>query len=100
MSPHLRKHCRIPFCGTPGFEERRHRHVLANMVEAYGIPLKPEPTKAPRHILFFVNWVARHRRNLLFWRRCRFEWKVIRVWAFLVCERLRIVLEMGKGALS
>jgi len=25
------------------FEERRHRHVLANMVEAYGITLAPEP---------------------------------------------------------
>ena len=27
-----------------GFEERRHRHVLANLVEAYGIKLAPEPT--------------------------------------------------------
>jgi hypothetical protein len=26
-----------------GFEERRHRHVLANLVEAYGIKLSPEP---------------------------------------------------------
>jgi hypothetical protein len=26
-----------------GFEERRHRHVLANLVEAYGITLAPEP---------------------------------------------------------
>jgi hypothetical protein len=26
-----------------GFEERRHRHVLANLVEAYGIQLAPEP---------------------------------------------------------
>ena len=26
-----------------GFEERRHRHVLANLVEAYGIKLAPEP---------------------------------------------------------
>ena len=25
------------------FEERRHKHVLANMVEAYGIKLAPEP---------------------------------------------------------
>ncbi len=25
------------------FEERRHKHVLANMVEAYGIKLEPEP---------------------------------------------------------
>jgi hypothetical protein len=27
-----------------GFEERRHRHVLSNLVEAYGIKLAPEPT--------------------------------------------------------
>ncbi|HWU26727.1 MAG TPA: hypothetical protein VN154_10030 [Rhizomicrobium sp.] len=26
-----------------GYEERRHRHVLANLVEAYGIKLAPEP---------------------------------------------------------
>ena len=26
-----------------GFEERRHRHVLANLVQAYGIKLAPEP---------------------------------------------------------
>ena len=26
-----------------GFEEKRHRHVLSNLVEAYGIKLAPEP---------------------------------------------------------
>ena len=26
-----------------GFDERRHRHVLANLDEAYGIKLAPEP---------------------------------------------------------
>ena len=26
-----------------GFEEGRHKHVLSNLVQAYGIPLKPEP---------------------------------------------------------
>jgi hypothetical protein len=32
-----------------GFEERRHRHVLANLVEAYGIKLAPEPVyESPR----------------------------------------------------
>jgi hypothetical protein len=29
------------------FEEARHRHVLANLVKAYGIPLAPEPVYAP-----------------------------------------------------
>jgi hypothetical protein len=109
------------------FEERRHRHVLANLVEAYGIALKPEPAypsprdpewafiqvgysecvdsffafglfesarrtglfppelvdtfepvihEEGRHILFFVNWIAWHRRNLPLWRRPWFELKV------------------------
>jgi len=32
-----------------GFEEGRHKHVLSNLVEAYGIRLKPEPvSKTPR----------------------------------------------------
>ena len=39
--------CRIRCCARRsrlnGFEERRHRHVLANLVEAYGIKLAPEP---------------------------------------------------------
>ncbi|MEI9930057.1 MAG: hypothetical protein WDM89_05735 [Rhizomicrobium sp.] len=29
-----------------GYEERRHRHVLSNLVEAYGIKLAPEPVYA------------------------------------------------------
>jgi hypothetical protein len=122
-----------------GFEERRHRHVLANLVEAYGIKLAPEPVyekpKNPewafmvtgysecidsffafglfkaamdtgffppeliqtfdpvvneegRHILFFVNWVAWHRRNMAWWRRPYFELKVLAVWLFLIYERM------------
>jgi len=32
-----------------GFEEKRHRHVLSNLVQAYGIKLAPEPEeKRPR----------------------------------------------------
>jgi hypothetical protein len=29
------------------FEERRHRHVLSNLVQAYGIKLQPEPKLVP-----------------------------------------------------
>src|SRR5215467_6309440 len=114
------------------FEERRHKHVLHNMVQAYGIALQPEPVYAAprypewafmvtgysecidsffafglfetakrsgffpealvetfepvikeegRHILFFANWVAWHRRTMNIFRRPYFELKVLGVWA-------------------
>jgi hypothetical protein len=122
-----------------GFEERRHRHVLANLVEAYGIKLGPEPAyprprdpewafmvtgysecidsffafglfelakqsgffpeelvetfepvmqEEGRHILFFVNWAAWHRKNLAWWRRPWFDLRRLGVWAFLIWERI------------
>jgi len=129
-----------------GFEEGRHKEVLANMVAAYGIKLAPEPpylkprdpewafmvtgysecidsffafglfdvakrsgffppelvdTFEPvmqeegRHILFFVNWVAWHRRNMPWWRRPWFALKVLGVWAFLIWERIGIARDVG-----
>jgi hypothetical protein len=129
-----------------GFEEARHKTVLSNMVQAYGIGLAPEPPyPAPRdsewafmktgysecidsffafglfelarrsgyfppelvatfepvmqeegrHITFFVNWAAWHRRNLSWWRRILFELKVLRVWAFLIWERMAIARGLG-----
>jgi hypothetical protein len=130
------------------FEERRHRHVLANLVEAYGIRLAPEPAyPAPRdpewafvqvgfsecidsffafglfeaarrtgffppelvdtfepviaeegrHILFFVNWLAWHRRTMPWWRRPWFELKVAVIWAYLILERIGIASNIGEG---
>jgi hypothetical protein len=124
-----------------GFEEGRHKEVLSNLVEAYGISLAPEPryleprdpewafmvtgysecidsffafglfalakgtgffppalvdTFEPvmqeegRHILFFVNWVSWHRRNLPLWRRPIFSAKIIAVWFFLIWERIGV----------
>ncbi len=124
-----------------GFEEGRHKEVLSNLVEAYGIRLAPEPeytrprdpewafmvtgfsecidsffafglfalaqrsgffplslvdTFEPvmqeegRHILFFVNWAAWHRRGLPWWRRPLFAIKTLAVWAFLIWERIGI----------
>jgi hypothetical protein len=132
-----------------GFEEGRHKEVLSNLVEAYGIALAPEPeymrphdpewafmvtgfsecidsffafglfalakrsgffplklieTFEPvmqeegRHILFFVNWVAWHRRQLARWRRPLFALKVAAVWVFLVWERIGIARGVGGGA--
>jgi hypothetical protein len=130
------------------FEEGRHKHVLSNLVAAYGIALAPEPEytvqgdpewafmvtgysecidsffafglfesakrsgffpealvgtfepviqEEARHILFFVNWAAWHRRNMPFWRRPFFELKVMAVWLFLIWERIGIARDMGSG---
>jgi hypothetical protein len=132
-----------------GFEEGRHKEVLANLVGAYGIRLAPEPdyvrprdpewafmvtgfsecidsffafglfavakrsgyfppalvdTFEPvmqeegRHILFFVNWLAWHRRRLPWWRRPLFRAKTLAVWAFLVWERIGIARGLGGEA--
>ncbi|HUC71900.1 MAG TPA: ferritin-like domain-containing protein [Stellaceae bacterium] len=129
-----------------GFEEGRHKEVLSNLVQAYGVRLAPEPeyirprhaewafmvtgysecidsffafglfalakrsgffppalvdTFEPvmqeegRHILFFVNWVAWHRRRLPLWRRPLFAVKIAAVWAFLIWERIGIARGVG-----
>ncbi len=131
------------------FEEGRHKHVLSNLVAAYGIRLEPEPQYAAqgnpewafmvtgysecidsffafglfesakrsgyfpptlvdtfepviqeeaRHILFFVNWAAWHRRNMPLWRRPFFELKVLAVWLFLIWERIGIARSVESGA--
>jgi hypothetical protein len=131
-----------------GFEEGRHKEVLSNLVQAYGIRLAPEPeylrprdpewafmvtgfsecidsffafglfalakssgffppalvdTFEPvmqeegRHILFFVNWVAWHKRNLPLWRRPLFAAKVLAVWVFLVWERIGVARSVGRA---
>jgi len=128
-----------------GFEEARHKLVLANLVKAYGIELAPEPAyvtprhtewafmvvgfsecidsffafglfdlakrsgyfpaelvdtfepviqEEARHILFFVNWVAWHERNLPWWKRPLFKAKILAVWAFLIWERIGIARAM------
>jgi hypothetical protein len=132
-----------------GFEEGRHKSVLANLVQAYGITLAPEPVypvprdpewafmktgysecidsffafglfelvrrsgyfppelvstfepvmqEEARHITFFVNWVAWHRRNLPWWRQPLFELKVLAVWAFLIWERMSMARGLGGAA--
>jgi hypothetical protein len=130
-----------------GFEEGRHKQVLANLVAAYDVRLAPEPQYLPprhaewafmvtgysecidsffafglfrvaqrsgffprelvdtfepvmqeeaRHILFFVNWAAWHRRNLAWWRRPWFCCKVAAVWGFLIGERIGLARSAGK----
>ncbi len=49
---------------------------------------EPVVQEEGRHIIFFVNWVAWHRRNLPVWRRILFAAKIASVWAFLIWERI------------
>jgi hypothetical protein len=130
------------------FEEARHKHVLSNLVQAYGITLAPEPEyvtprdpewafmvtgysecidsffafglfeaakrsgffpeelvdtfepviqEEARHIIFFVNWIAWHRRTMPLWRRPYFEMKVAAVWVFLIWERIGLARDVGNG---
>jgi hypothetical protein len=134
--------------GQNGWEESRHREVLANLVTSYGIPLGPEPPdqlpadaewgylvtgysecidsffafglfevarrsgyfppalvdtfepviqEEARHILLFANWLAWHRKRLPFWRRLRFELRVVRAWIFLAWERIGIARGIENG---
>ena len=150
---HLCRHGHAILCSSKAielnaFEEGRHKHVLSNLVAAYGIKLAPEPEykvqgdpewafmvtgysecidsffafglfesakrsgffpaelvdtfepvmqEEARHILFFVNWVAWHRRTMPLWRRPCFELKVLAVWLFLIWERIGIARDVGSG---
>jgi hypothetical protein len=58
---------------------------------------EPVMQEEARHILFFVNWAAWHRRNMPLWRRPWFELKVLAVWAVLVWERIGIARNVGNG---
>jgi hypothetical protein len=58
---------------------------------------EPVIQEEARHILFFVNWAAWHRRNMPLWRRPWFELKVLAVWIFLIWERIGIARDVGSG---
>ena len=49
---------------------------------------EPVVQEEGRHIIFFVNWVSWHRRNLPMWRRVLFATKIVSVWVFLIWERI------------
>ncbi|HEX8782296.1 MAG TPA: hypothetical protein VF764_02930, partial [Steroidobacteraceae bacterium] len=58
---------------------------------------EPVMQEEARHILFFVNWAAWHRRTMPWWRRPWFELKVLGIWIVLVWERLRIARDVDHG---
>jgi hypothetical protein len=58
---------------------------------------EPVMQEEARHILFFVNWAAWHRRVMPLWRRPWFELKVLAVWLYLLWERVRIARDVGHG---
>lgn len=53
-----------------------------------------------RHILFFVNWVAWHRRNMPWGRRPWFRLKIAAIWICLVWERIDMAKGMGDNSRS
>lgn len=65
---------------------RRSGFFPAELVETF----EPVIQEEGRHILFFVNWAAWYRRSLPWWRRPLHALKVMRVWAFLIWERVGI----------
>jgi hypothetical protein len=58
---------------------------------------EPVMQEEARHILFFVNWAAWHRRTMPWWRRPWFELKVLGIWLVLILERFGIARDVGSG---
>jgi len=56
---------------------------------------EPVMQEEARHILFFVNWVAWHWRNLAWWQRPWFWCKVAAVWVVLIRERIGLARGVG-----
>jgi hypothetical protein len=65
---------------------KRSGFFPAELVETF----EPVIQEEGRHILFFVNWAAWYKRQLPWWRRPLYTFKVLRVWAFLIWERIGI----------
>ncbi len=65
---------------------KRTGYFPAELVETF----EPVIQEEARHILFFANWTAWYRRQLPWWKRPLYTLKVLRVWVFLIWERIGI----------
>lgn len=74
---------------------------LARRSGFFPVPLvetfEPVIQEEGRHILFFVNWIAWHKRTMPLWRRPYFLLKTMAVWAFLIRERIGLAKDVGAG---
>ncbi|WP_027211915.1 hypothetical protein [Burkholderia sp. WSM2232] len=58
--------------------------------EALVETFEPVIQEEARHILFFINWAAWHRRNMPLWRRPWHALRVAAIWVVLIWERVAI----------
>jgi hypothetical protein len=72
---------------------RRSGFFPAELVDTF----EPVIQEEGRHILFFVNWAAWHRRNMAWWRRPWFDVKVLAVWIQLIWQRVALAKSMDTG---
>ena len=76
---------------------KRTGYFPAELVETF----EPVIQEEARHILFFANWTAWYRRQLAWWQRPLFLFKVLRVWGFLIWERIGIAKGLdGNGEMQ
>jgi hypothetical protein len=62
------------------------------------VAFEPVIQEECRHILFFVNWVAWHRRNLPLWKWPVFAARVLAVWIVLIWQRIKTARDIGGKA--
>jgi hypothetical protein len=72
---------------------RRSGFFPQELVETF----EPVIQEEGRHILFFINWITWHKRNMPVWRRPWFFFKVLAVWAFLIRERIGLAKDVSAG---